>query len=57
MGGERYLIARWGMEKLIPFDTIKKRMPLVRGWKYATHPLGIATGLAGLGYLVWSMLM
>jgi hypothetical protein len=57
MGGERYLIARWGMEKLIPFDTIKKRMPLVRGWKYATHPLGIVAGLAGLGYLVWSILM
>jgi hypothetical protein len=57
MGGERYLIARWGMEKLMPFDTIKKRMPLVLGWKYATHPLGIVTGLAGLGYLVWSILM
>jgi hypothetical protein len=45
------------MEKLVPFDTIKKRMPLVRGWTYATHPLGIVAGLAGLGYLVWSILM
>jgi hypothetical protein len=38
VGGERYLIARWGMEKLIPFATIKKGMPLILGWKYATHP-------------------
>src|SRR5918995_364111 len=40
LGDERYLIARWGMEKLIPFETIKRSMPLVLGWKYATHPLG-----------------
>jgi hypothetical protein len=57
MGDERYLIARWGMEKLIPFATLKKSMPLVLGWKYATHPVVIFTGLTGLGYLVWSIFM
>src|SRR5213596_3827282 len=28
-GNDRYLIARWGMEKLIPFETIKKSIPLM----------------------------
>jgi hypothetical protein len=57
MGADRYLIARWGMEKLIPFEILKKSMPLVLGWKYATHPVAILTGLTGLGYLVWSIIM
>jgi hypothetical protein len=48
--GERYLIARWGMEELIPFESIKKRMPLVLAWKYATHPLVGIAGLAGIIY-------
>lgn len=34
-GGDRYLIARWGMDKLVPFETIKKgtraRLPFWRG--------------------------
>jgi hypothetical protein len=57
MGEERYLVARWGMEKLIPFSTIKKSIPLILAWKYATHPVGLLSGLAGLGYLAWTMLM
>jgi hypothetical protein len=57
LGDERYLIARWGMEKLIPFETIKRSMPLILGWKYVTHPLGALTSLAGLGYLLWSICM
>jgi hypothetical protein len=28
LDGERYLIARWGMEKSVPFETIKKAVPL-----------------------------
>jgi hypothetical protein len=39
VGGERYLIARWGMEKLLPFETLKRAMPLVVAWKCATSPL------------------
>jgi hypothetical protein len=57
IGGERYLIARWGMEKLIPFAKIKKSMPLILGWKYATHPISLIIALAGIGYATWSMLM
>jgi hypothetical protein len=57
LGDERYLIARWGTEKLIPFETIKRSMPLILCWKYATHPLGALTSLAGLGYLLWSICM
>jgi len=57
IGEEHYLVARWGMEKLIPFATIKKSAPLILAWKYATHPVALFSGLAGLGYLVWSMLM
>jgi hypothetical protein len=57
VGGERYLIARWGMEKLIPFATIKNSMPLILVWKYATHPISLVSSLAGVGYLMWNMLM
>ncbi len=57
LGEERYLVARWGAEKLIPFETIKKSVPLILAWKYATHPVTLFSSLAGLGYLAWSMLM
>jgi hypothetical protein len=52
LGQERYLIARWGMEKLIPFDAIKKFIPLVLVWKYATSPFAIMLELAGTSLLV-----
>jgi hypothetical protein len=57
VGGERYLIARWGMEKLIPFARIKKSMPLILTWKYATHPLSLVSFLAAIGYASWSLFM
>jgi hypothetical protein len=56
LGQERFLIARWGMEKLIPFEAIKKSMPLILAWKYATSPLGVFVELAGLSLLAWNML-
>ena len=55
-GNDRYLIARWGMEKLVPFETIKESMPLVLAWKYGIDALGALAGLAGLGFLVWNLL-
>ena len=55
LGQERYLIARWGMEKLIPFETIKRAIPLVVAWKYATSPLGVVAELVGLGLLTWNL--
>lgn len=57
LGGERYLIARWGMEKLIPFSTIKKSMPLILAWKYATHPFSLISAFAGVGYATWALFM
>jgi hypothetical protein len=52
LGAERYLIARWGMEKLLPFDRIKKRMALVLAWKYGTSAALALASLVGMGYLV-----
>jgi hypothetical protein len=56
LDGERYLIARWGMEKLLPFESIKKAVPLILAWKYATGPAGAMAGLVGMGFLAWGML-
>jgi hypothetical protein len=56
VGGERYLIARWGMEKLLPFETLKRAMPLVLAWKFATSPLAVFAEFAGLGLLAWNLL-
>ncbi len=57
IGDERYLVARWGMEKLIPFNSIKKSVPLILLWKYATHPISLFSALAAFGYVGWSLLM
>lgn len=57
LGQERFLIARWGMEKLIPFEVIKKSMPLILAWKYATSPLGVLVELAGLSLLAWNLIL
>ena len=56
LGSDRYLIARWGMEQLLPFDALKKTMPLMLAWKYLVSPAG-ALGLAALSYLVWGLLV
>jgi hypothetical protein len=56
LGQERFLIARWGMEKLIPFEAIKKSMPLILAWKYATSPFGVLVELAGLSLLLWNLM-
>jgi hypothetical protein len=55
-GNDRYLIARWGMEKLVPFEVIKKSMPLILAQNYGIYSLGLLAGLAGLGFLVWNLL-
>jgi hypothetical protein len=56
-GNDRYLIARWGMEKLVPFEAIKKSMPLILAWKYGIDALGVLAGLAALSILVWNLLL
>ena len=55
-GNDRYLIARWGMEKLIPFEAIKKSMPLMLAYRYAISGLALLAGLAGINFLVWHLL-
>jgi hypothetical protein len=55
-GNDRYLIARWGMDELLPFAAIKKNMPLIVAYKYGIRSLPILAGLAGLSFLVWNLL-
>src|SRR5262245_14999902 len=54
-GESRYLIARWGMEKLVPFAVMKKYLPLMQAYKHAVQALPIIGGLAGL-ILLWNFL-
>ena len=56
-GGRRYLVARWGMEKLIPFDIIKRSVPLILAWQFITSPLTAMAGIAAAGLLTWSYLL
>jgi len=44
--GERYLICRWGMDKLIPFDTIKSR-----SWLYHIQNFGVTLLTSGIFWL------
>jgi hypothetical protein len=55
-GIDRYLIARWGMERLIPIEVIRKSMPLMLFYKYGVRRLGLLAGLAGLSFLGWNLL-
>src|SRR6266496_6202668 len=55
-GNDRYLIARWGMEKLVPFEAIKKSMPLMVAYRCAISGLALLAGLAGINILVWHLL-
>ena len=55
-GNDRYLIARWGMEELVPFEVIKKCMPRLLAYKYGIHSLRLLAGLAGFSFLVWNLL-
>jgi hypothetical protein len=55
-GYDRYLIARWGMAKLVPFDAMKQRRSLTLVWKYASRAAGFVGSLAAAGILVWSVL-
>lgn len=51
---ERYLIARWGREKLIPFERVKQSMALARVWKYGVGPVGGALAFSlAMGGWIW----
>jgi hypothetical protein len=51
------MIARWGMDKLIPFETIKKSVPLILAWQFVSSPLAAMSGIAALGLVAWSFLV
>ncbi len=55
VGGQRYMITRWGMEKLIPFASIKRSLPLILAWQFITSPLAAMSAMAAIGLLTWSL--
>jgi hypothetical protein len=55
-GDDRYLIARWGMAKLVPFDAMKQRRPFTLAWKYGSRAVGFLGSLAAASILVWNLL-
>src|SRR5919106_318768 len=55
-GNDRYLIARWGMEKLVPFEVVKQSMSLLLAYKYGIRSLRLLAGLAGFSFLGWNLL-
>ena len=57
IGNERYMIARWGLEKLIPFSQIKRSAPLILAWQVVTSPMAAMSCLAAIGLLTWSILL
>jgi len=57
VGGQRYMIARWGMERLIPFASIKRSLPLILAWQFITSPLAAMSGIAAVGLLTWGFLV
>jgi hypothetical protein len=57
VGCKRYLIARWGVEKLIPFEHIKRTTTLVLAFKYATSPLALFAAFGGLSIFFWTLLL
>jgi hypothetical protein len=50
------LIARWGLDKLIPFEQIKKSMALVLAFKYGTSALGALACLGAMWFMAWGLL-
>jgi hypothetical protein len=44
------------MEELVPFEVIKKGMPLFLTYKHWIHSLRLLAGLAGFSFLVWNLL-
>jgi hypothetical protein len=57
IGDARYLIARWGEEKLIPFESIKRNVPVMYAWKYITHRITKIVFAAGAGLASWLWLL
>ncbi|MGH7845883.1 MAG: hypothetical protein ACREQW_12035 [Candidatus Binatia bacterium] len=55
-GSDRYLVARWGWEKLIPFEEIKKSIPMILAFKYGTSAVGALASFAAIWFIAWGLL-
>ena len=53
--GQRFLIARWGMEELLPFEVIKRSVALRTLWRYVMGPASATAGLIGLIWAAWAL--
>ena len=51
--GRRYLICRWGMDSLLPFETIKRRSGMYRAWNVIVSAANNEVFMATTGMLTF----
>jgi hypothetical protein len=49
----RYLICRWGMDSLVPFETIKRRSGMYRVWNVLLSAVNNEVFVVGTGMLTF----
>jgi hypothetical protein len=53
LDGRRYLICRWGMDSLLPFETIKQRSGRYRAWNMLVSAVNNEVFVAATGMLTF----
>jgi hypothetical protein len=53
LDGRRYLICRWGMDSLVPFETIKRRSGMYRVWNVLVSTVNNEVFVAGTAMLTF----
>jgi hypothetical protein len=53
LDGRRYLICRWGMDSLLPFETIKRRSGMYRAWNMLVSAVNNEVFVAATGMLTF----
>jgi hypothetical protein len=53
LDGRRYLICRWGMDSLVPFETIKRRSGMYRAWNMLVSTVNNEVFVAATGMLAF----
>ena len=53
LDGRRYLICRWGMDSLLPFETIKRRSGMYRTWNMLLSAVNNEGFVAATGMLAF----
>jgi hypothetical protein len=51
LDGRRYLICRWGMDSLLPIETIKRRAGMYRAWNMLASAVNNEVFVAATGML------